>query len=140
MNKEPEYHASLLAGAEPWAIEQVKEDRERLEAEVARLTAELAGQTEATAIANRSADDQMQQKREAQAEVTRLRENLLDAHDKLGPLCVDVARLREALIRIHTAWVTAEEEDEICDAIMDGIDAVRVRGEGKYSERINASM
>ena len=30
-----------------------------------------------------------------------------------------------ALIRIHTAWATAEQEEEICDAIMDGRDLVR---------------
>lgn len=42
MNKEPEYHADLLVGAQPWAIEQVKEDRELLEGEIARLKQTLS--------------------------------------------------------------------------------------------------
>lgn len=95
MSKEPEYHASLLVGAEPWAIEQVKEDRERLEAEVARLTAQLSLDCDrANALGTRA--------EKAEREVARLREALTKVRAAITKL--EANKNMEALT--GTYWLT----------------------------------
>ena len=59
--------------------------KELTEAEFDALETELAAAKECVAIANRSADDQMHQKREAQTELTRIRDELAKIYSLVAP-------------------------------------------------------